>query len=83
MLNTILENKKLDNRKYKLIHEYEEQHTYFQDAYTYIPNLLESLWNQPRVIAKLITNSDINDVKNSLAYFFMKIFYLLLLSKII
>ena len=80
MLNTILENKKLDNRKYKLIHEYEGQHTYFQDAYTYIPNLLESLWNQPRVIAKLITNSDINDVKNSLAYFFMNNIYENILS---
>ena len=76
----INQRKNFDERKYKLIYEYEEIHKYFQDTYTYVPNLFKSLWNQPKVIAKLITNSNLEDIKNNLAYFFMNNFFENILS---
>ena len=79
-MNTLAEKKNEDNRKYNLIYEYEKQHKYFQDAYTYIPKFLELLLDQPKIIAKLITNSNIDDVKNNLSFFFMNNFYENILS---
>lgn len=79
-MNTLAEKKNMDNRKYKLIHDYEKQHSYFQDAYTYLPSFFQLLLNQPQIIAKLITNSNIEDVKNNLAFFFMNNFYENILS---
>ena len=79
-MNTLVEKKNMDNRKYKLIHDYEKQHSYFQDAYTYLPSFFQLLLNQPQIIAKLITNSNIEDVKNNLAFFFMNNFYENILS---
>ena len=79
-MNTLAEKKNMDNRKYKLIHDYEKQHSYFQDAYTYFPSFFQLLLNQPQIIAKLITNSNIEDVKNNLAFFFMNNFYENILS---
>ena len=76
----INQRKNFDERKYKLIYEYEEIHKYFQDTYTYVPNLFKSLWKQPKVIAKLITNSNLEDIKNNLAYFFMNNFFENILS---
>ena len=69
-----------DNRKYRLIYEYEKQHSYFQDAYIYIPSFFQFLLDQPQIIAKLIINSNIEDVKNNLAFFFMNNFYENILS---
>ena len=79
-MNTLAEKKNMDNRKYKLIHDYEKQHSYFQDVYTYLPSFFQLLLNQPQIIAKLITNSNIEDVKNNLAFFFMNNFYENILS---
>ena len=79
-MNTLAEKKNMDNRKYKLIHDYEKQHSYFQDAYTYLPSFFQLLLNHPQIIAKLITNSNIEDVKNNLAFFFMNNFYENILS---
>ena len=79
-MNTLAEKKNMDNRKYKLIHDYEKQHSYFQDAYTYLPSFFQLLLNQPQIISKLITNSNIEDVKNNLAFFFMNNFYENILS---
>ena len=79
-MNTLAEKMNKDNRKYRLIYEYEKQHSYFQDAYIYIPSLIQFLLDQPQIIAKLITNSNIEDVKNNLAFFFMNNFYENILS---
>jgi hypothetical protein len=76
----INQRKNIDERKYKLIYEYEEIHKYFQDTYTYVPNFFKSLLNQPKIIAKLITNSNLEDIKNNLAYFFMNNFFENILS---
>ena len=79
-MNIIAEKRNEDNRKYNLIFDYENQHKYFQDAYTYLSSFFESLWEQPSVIAKLITNSELEDVKNNLSSFFMNNFYENILS---
>ena len=41
---------------------------------------METLWNQPKVIAELITNSNKDDIKNNLGFFFMNNFYENILS---
>ena len=79
-MNLLVEKKNTDNRKYNLIYEYEKQHDYFQDAYTYIPDFIESLWKNPKIVAKLITKSDKEDIKNNLSSFFMNNFYENILS---
>ena len=56
-MNIMAEKRNIDNRKYKLIFDYKDQHKYFQDTYTYLSSFFESLWDQPSIIAKWITNS--------------------------
>ena len=46
----------------------------------YIPNLLECLWENPKLVADLIINSDLKDVKETLSYLFMNNFYENILS---
>ena len=58
-MNIMAEKRNIDNRKYKLIFDYKDQHKYFQDTYTYLSSFFESLWDQPSIIAKLITNSEL------------------------
>ena len=79
-MNIMAEKRNIDNRKYKLIFDYKDQHKYFQDTYTYLSSFFESLWDQPSIIAKLITNSELNDIKNNLSFFFMNNFYENILS---
>ena len=79
-MNSLAEKKNIDNRKYKLIYEYEKQHHYFKDAYTYIPSFMTLLLEQPKIVAKLITKSNLEDVKNNLSFFFMNNFYENILS---
>jgi hypothetical protein len=62
-LNILAEKQEKENRKYKLVHDYVEQHNYLKDAYTYIPKLMEFLWEQPKVVAKLLSHSNYDDVK--------------------
>ena len=76
------ERQEKETRKYKLVHDYEEQHYYFKDSYTYIPKLMEFLWEQPKVVAKLLSNSNYNDVKKNLAPFIVNNFYENILSSV-
>ena len=76
------EKEKSENRKYRLVHDYEEQHKYFKDTYTYLPKLMEFLWDQPKIVAKLLSLSDKEDVKNNLAPFFANNFYENILSSV-
>jgi hypothetical protein len=71
-----------ETRKYKLVHDYEEQHKYFKDTYTYIPKLMEFLWEEPKIVAKLLTLSNIEDVKKNLAPFIANNFYENILSSV-
>ena len=76
----IAEKEKFDNRKFKLISEFEEQHKYFKDTYTYIPKFFEFLWDDPKIVSKLLLNSNIEDIKKNLAPFFVNNFYENILS---
>ena len=71
-----------ETRKYKLVYNYEEQHKYMQDIYTYLPKLMEFLWEEPKVVAKLLTLSNIEDVKKNLAPFIANNFYENILSSV-
>ena len=46
----------------------------------FLPTFLKFLWESPTVVAKLLINSDISDVKNNLASFFVNNFYENILS---
>jgi hypothetical protein len=76
----IAEKEKFDNRKFKLISEPEEQQKYFKDIYTYITKFFEFLWEDPKIVSKLLINSNIEDVKKNLAPFFVNNFYENILS---
>jgi len=77
--NLIAEKEELDNRKFKLISELEEQHNYFKDIYTYIPKFFVFLWEDPKIISKLLI-TNIEDIKKNLAPFFVNNFYENILS---
>ena len=47
---------------------------------TYIPKLLEYLWENPKLVSEIIINCDIKDIKESLANLFMNNFYENILS---
>ena len=78
----IAEKQDIDNRKFKLISEYEESREYFGEAYTYILNFIKLLWNEPKLVSKLLINSDLKDVKKNLAPFFINNFYENILSSV-
>ena len=82
VFNILAEKQEKETRKYKLVHDYEEQHNYFKDAYTYIPKLMEFLWEQPKVVAKLLFHSNYTDVKKNLAPFIVNNFYENILSSV-
>ena len=81
-MNILAEKQEKENRKYKLVHDYVEQHNYLKDAYTYIPKLMEFLWEQPKVVAKLLSHSNYDDVKKNLAPFIVNNFYENILSSV-
>ena len=60
----------------------DEQQTFFKDIYTYMPKLMEFLWNDPKTISKLLINSNIEDARKNLAPFFVNNFYENILSSV-
>ena len=78
----LAEKQEEEKRKFKLISEYEEHHKYFKDAYTYIPKFFEFLWDDPKVVSKLLINSKKEEVKKNLAPFFVNNFYENILSSV-
>ena len=76
----IAEKQNLDDRKFELVSDFEEQQTFFKDIYTYMPHLLDYLWEDPKTISKLLINSNIEDVKKNLAPLFVNNFYENILS---
>jgi len=78
----IAEKQNLDNRKFELVSNLDEQQTFFKDIYTYMPKLMEFLWNDPKTISKLLINSNIEDVRKNLAPFFVNNFYENILSSV-
>ena len=53
---------------------------YLGESKFVIEKLLSNLWKRPDLIAKIIINSDVNDVKHTLAHFFCHNFFQNVLS---
>ena len=66
-----------DSRKFELV---EEPENYLSDLNTYIPRLMEFLWNDPKIVATVIENSKGDDLKEQIAPFFANNFYENILS---
>ena len=58
----------------------EESNTYLNDLNLYIPFLLNTLWEEPKLVANILINSNIDDVKNYLAPLICNNFYENILS---
>ena len=78
----IAERQENETRKYKLISEYQKKREYLGDAYSYIPDFLKFLWDDPKLVSKLLINSNIEDVKKNLAPLFVNNFYENILSSV-
>ena len=52
----------------------------FKVMNNYIPNFFTFLWENPKLVADIIINCDLNDIKDSLANLFMNNFYQNILS---
>ena len=76
-LNKLKKKKDSEVIKYQLI---EDPINILKDLNNYIPKLLIYLWEEPKVMAKLIQNSQISDIKNSLAPMLANNFYENILS---
>jgi len=66
-----------DNRILELC---EKEGEILRDLNTYIPNLMNRLWEQPKTVVSVIEHASISDLKNHLAPFFANNFYENILS---
>ncbi len=71
----------LTNKKYILIDNEKDIIKEFAGLWTYIQEFYEYLWNDPYLIYKIISNSNIDDIKNNLGNFFRNNFYDNILSE--
>ena len=71
-MNITTNNEEFKNRKFELEQNSNE---YLKDLTNYIPNLLTHLWENPKFVSKLLSNSSISDIKNHLASFIVNNFY--------
>ena len=65
-----------NNNKYIL----EENNNNLKFLNNYLPNLLTYLWENPKIVALLLSNSNKNDIKSNLASFIVNNFYENILS---
>ena len=73
----IAESKGKDDRKFELV---EDPDALLRDLNTYLPNLMNYLWEQPKIVVNVIKNSDITNLKEYLAPFIANNFYENILS---
>ena len=67
-----------DNSKFKLIKndkEGKEEILNLKGLNIYISNLMHQLWEQPKLVYLILSNANIKDMKNNLAYFICNNFY--------
>ena len=70
-----------ENPNVVFIHQLVENNKeYMKELYLYIPKLIEHIWNNPSLIAKLLINSNENDIKQYLAPLICDNFYENILS---
>ena len=60
---------------YRLSTEEKQRSEFFGNINIYIPFFLKSLWKNPKSLAKILSITDINDIKNNLAHFVTHYFY--------
>lgn len=77
VMNLIAERTKNDERIFELV---EDKNKALLNLYTYLPNLMNYLWEQPKIVSFIIQNSKINFVKEYLAPLFANNFYNNILS---
>ena len=65
----------IDNKKYQLVDKLEDQCKYFKELNTYIPKLLFFLWQKPKIMSEILSNSDKMLVKEHLAPLIVNNFY--------
>ena len=63
-----------DNRKY-VLKDNKDRSSFFGELSIYIKILIGKLWNDPKLISNILLNSSAEDVKYSLANFFVNNFY--------
>ena len=66
-----------DDRKFELV---VEQGDFLRDLNTYLPKLMNYLWEQPKIVVGVIKNADKNNLKEYLAPFLTNNFYENILS---
>ena len=76
-MNIIAERTGKDDRKFELV---EEQGELLRDLNTYLPKLMNYLWEQPKIVVGVIKNADKNNLKEYLAPFLTNNFYENILS---
>ena len=76
-MNRISEKTGKDHRKFELV---EEEAEILRDLKTYIPKLMNYLWEQPKIVAQIIQKTEIKDVEEHLAPLFSNNFYENILS---
>ena len=69
--------KKKDNKTYELV---EDQNEVLRDLNTYLPKLMNYLWEEPKIVAFIIKKTESNDLKDYLAPFWVHNFYENILS---
>ena len=78
--NEILKRMELTDKIFSLIDNMEEIPKTFKSTWTYLKSFLDHLYKSPNIISKIISKSNIEDVKNHLAPFFANNFYENILS---
>ena len=71
-MNITNNNLEFKNRKFELE---ENTNDFLKELTNYIPNLLNHLWENPKLVAFLLSNSNIKDIKEHLASFIVNNFY--------
>ncbi len=73
---------KQDKEKYKyvLLDKTDDQEKFFGDIYTYVPLFMCHLWENPKIVAKLLINSKKEDLKSNIAPLIVNNFYENILS---
>ena len=77
MFKKIRQKNDKENKKYELVNDLTEN---LKDLSNYIPKLLKYLWDDPKTMATLLKNSQIDDIKKSLAPMITNNFYENILS---
>ena len=79
VMNMISDRIKHDNKILELI-DIDDKSNLLSDLKFYLPHFMFFLWENPKIMALILKNADINDVKNHLADFIVNNFYENILS---